>query len=371
MGAAVNNPGAANDRQLWETHWHLLAHRAELASTNQFLGFTVAGEEVVAFNDGASVVVFDNRCPHRGTRIFNGVQGQQRWFCPYHAWSYVKGRMIIPGKELFDCDLSDVELAGYRTEWLGDFLFVSRRPARSLADQLAGVADMVAAISRGIASRGDLNAYDYQCNWKIAVENALDQYHVAVIHHETLNKLKMDPAQDHYHGINNVSYAGVGDPLVAKRLRSLRRFFDIEFQSEGYIAIHLFPFTFLTSTFGYSYSLQQFYPSADQDRTHFTSRFYAGRLSPKINAQTMQTFFDSTVEVNHKVFAEDAEICARVPTDSWSPQPPRYLSSGEAKIGQFRGIMAGMLRGEDPQGAFIAGAAGDVSAEPSPVDGMG
>lgn len=345
------------DKELWETHWHLLGHRSELATPSRFVAFRVAGQEVVAFHDGADVVVFDNRCPHRGTRIFDGTHGQQRFLCRYHAWSYVKGRMIIPARETFSCDLSDVRLDTYRTEWLGDFLFVSRRPAMALVEQLHGITDMLDRISRGIDSRGDLNTYSYRCNWKIAVENALDQYHVAVIHHDTLNKLKMEPARDHYYGINNVSYAGVGDERVERRLRSLRRFFDIDYQSEGYVAIHLFPFTFLTSTFGYSYSLQQFYPSVDQDESHFTSRFYPARLSAKISPEAMQTFFESSLSVNHKVFQEDAEICARCPTDSWSAQPPRYLSSGEEKIAFFRRTMAAWMNGD----TVPAAAAGTIS----------
>lgn len=346
--AVRREPGLAMDRELWETHWHLLAHRSEVATVNRFVAFTVAGEEVVAFNDGQSVVAFDNRCPHRGTRIYDGTHGSQRWFCRYHAWAWAKGRMIIPGRELFACDLSDVQLDTYRTEWLGDFLFVSRRPARPLHEQLAGLTEVLDGVSRGIGDRGDLNAYRYDCNWKIAVENALDQYHVAVIHAESLNKLKMEPARDHYLGLNNVSYADVGDERVARRLRSLKRFFDLPFQSEGYIAIHLFPFTFLTSTFGYSWSLQQFYPGADQDRTAFTSRFYTGKLSPRTKPETLQTFFDSSVAVNHQVFTEDAEICARCPTDSWSAEPPRYLSAGEEKIAWFRRTMKGWMAGDPP-----------------------
>ncbi|MFS0774385.1 aromatic ring-hydroxylating oxygenase subunit alpha [Sphingomonas sp. 1P08PE] len=351
--AVRNEPGADMDRELWETHWHLLAHRSELATSSRFLAFQVAGEEVVAFHDGDSVVVFDNRCPHRGTRIFDGTHGQQRFFCRYHAWSFAKGRMVIPQRETFSCDLSDVRLNTYQTHWLGEFLFVSRRPAMAIEEQLAGISEILEGISHSIGTRGDLNTYAYQCNWKIAIENALDQYHVAVIHNQTLNKLKMEPARDHYYGINNISYAGVGDERVERRLRSLRRFFEIEFQSEGYIAIHLFPFTFLTSTFGYSYSLQQFYPLIDQNSAAFTSRFYPARLSPRISPDAMQTFFESSISVNHKVFAEDADICARVPTDTWSATPPPYLSSGEEKIAFFRHVMAGWMQqgGAHPVGA--------------------
>lgn len=341
--------GAALDERMWAEHWHLLAHRSEVDMPSRFVAFNVAGQEVVAFHDGQSVVVFDNRCPHRGTRIYDGSHGQQRFLCRYHGWSYAKGRMFIPARETFNCDMSDVALNRYQVEWLGDFLFVSARPARPLREQLDGVADLVEAISYGIASRGDFNAYPYRCNWKLAVENALDQYHVGIIHRDTLNRLKMEPAVDEYIGVNNISRAAVGDERVARRLKSLRRFFDIKFQYDGYIAIHLFPFTFLNSTYGYSYSLQHFYPATNQDETSFTSRFYPARLQPKISAATMKPFFESSVEVNHQIFAEDAEICARVPTDTWSPAPPRWLSSGEEKIAWFRFTVRAFA---DPDGAI-------------------
>jgi phenylpropionate dioxygenase-like ring-hydroxylating dioxygenase large terminal subunit len=344
------------DRELWETHWHLLAHRSELASPSRFVAFNLAGEEVVAFHDGASVVVFDNRCPHRGTRIFDGSHGQQRFLCRYHGWSYAKGRLFVPERKTFaGCDPTQARLNTYETAWLGDFLFVSRRPAQALSEQLVGIEVPLEGISRSIASRGDFNAYPYLCNWKIAVENALDQYHVAIIHRNTLNRLRMEPARDEYFGVNNISRAGVGDERVEKRLRSLARLFDFDFQDEGYIAIYIFPFTFLTSTFGYSYSLQQFHPSSDPQRTNFTSRFYTSRLAPRIGEETMRTFFESSLAVNHDVFREDAEICARVPTDSWSPDPPAYLSAGEEKIAHFRATMARLIavaavRGERPPG---------------------
>ena len=77
----------------------------------------------------------------------------------------------------------------------------------------------------------------------------------------------------------------------------------------------------------------------------------------------MQAFFESSLQVNHQVFKEDAEICARVPTDSWSPEPPRYLSSGEAKIAYFRRVMGALMRGDDPQAAYLADA-----REPALVD---
>lgn len=330
----------SNELRLWDENWHLFCHRSELAQPFEFLRLEVFGEEVVAFHDGEQVVVFDNRCPHRGTRIFDGTCGKQRWVCPYHGWSFVKGRFFVPQKETFRGeDPTTAQLNRYRTTWVRDFLFIAKSPRLPIEEQLAGVLDSVAAISRSIGGRRDLNAYAYECDWKIAVENALDQYHVSLVHHDTLNRLKLEPAVDEYLGQNNVSRAALGDEKIIKKLKSLGRLFDLEFKPDGYVAIHLFPFTFLTSTFGYSYSLQQFLPTRSAETTTFTSRFYAGRLSSKLPADTMDAFFKSSITLNHEVFAEDAAICARMPSSSWSPVPERFVCAGEDKIVQFRRLM--------------------------------
>lgn len=334
----------ASEILLWDSYWHLICHRSELPTTSHYVRFDAFDAEVAAYHDGDSVVVFDNRCPHRGTRIFDGSHGKERFVCKYHGWSFARGRVIVADKASFDdCDFGGLDLARYQSAWLGDFLFASRRPARTLLEQLAGLDEILVPLSQSIASRSDFNAYPYECNWKIAVENALDQYHVGLVHRDSLNRLKLDDARDYYHGHNNISLAAIGDPAMARRLTSLSRFFDLQHQTREYMAIYLFPFTFLTSTFGYSYSLQQFYPSDEADRTHFSSRFFQARLSPKVSDRSLAPFFDAAIAVNRQVFAEDAAVCARMPTDSWSPLPHRFVSRGEAKLVRFRAAMREVL----------------------------
>lgn len=330
----------ADDRRLWEENWHLFCHRSEVATSFDYFRMEIFGQEVVAFHDGAQVVAFDNHCPHRGTRIFDGTSGKQRWVCPYHGWSFLKGRFFVPQKDTFSGnDPTTAQLARYQIAWVGDFLFVAKSPRQTVEVQLAGVYDTVVAISRSIGARRDLNCYPYHCDWKIAVENALDQYHVSLVHQDTLNRLKLNPAVDEFFGFNNISRATLGDEKTAKKLRSLSRLFDVEYRPETYVAIHLFPFTFLTTTFGYSYSLQQFYPTPAQYNTKFTSRFFAGRLSRKIPPENMNAFFDSSIALNREVFEEDATICARIPSTRWSAYPEQFVCAGEDKVVQFRRLM--------------------------------
>jgi phenylpropionate dioxygenase-like ring-hydroxylating dioxygenase large terminal subunit len=333
------------DAALWETHWHLLCHRSEIAVSGAFVRFTIGREEVVAHNDGASVVVFDNRCPHRGAQIFDGHCGVQRFVCKYHGWSLIKGKFYVPQRETFDeGTLDDIALDRYSVGWIGDFLFASRRPGKGLEAQFEGLVSVISEISFSISGQRDVNAYTYPSNWRLATENALDQYHVALLHASTLNKLALKQGRETFYDSNNTSIAPIDDARIMRRMKAIRRMFDIQFESDAYFSLYMFPFTFITSTFGYSYSLQQFYPHKDVEKCNFSSRFYTGKLRQDVDANIMDSFFASAIELNHEVFAEDSTICARLPFDSWSRSAHKHVSFGETRVVRFRESMEAFER---------------------------
>ncbi len=323
--------------RMFENHWHLVCHRSELERSGDYVRFTILDREIAIFNDGSSIIAFDNRCPHRGARIFDGHAGRQQFLCRYHGWSFRKGKLYGPKQQEFaGCDPAELDLNRLPIEWLEDFLFVSPAPSIGLSDQLGEVAPILSAISRSIFDRADFNAYEFLSDWRIGLENALEPYHVGVVHPTSLGTLQLQPGRNDYHGINSVWSSPVGEARTEKRLRSLTRMFDLTYQYEGYQSIYMFPFTMLSSTFGFSYSLQQFYPSITSDRTHFTSRLFRSRLKEAVKPELLAAFFDSSAELNRQTFEEDHQICQRVFTDSWSKDPPRCWSSSEEKLLHFR-----------------------------------
>lgn len=323
--------------RLWADNWHLLAHRSELAKSQDYIRFDIAGREVVLYHDGDAVIAFDNRCPHRGARIFDGDAGHERFLCRYHGWSYSKGRVFVADKQQFaHCPLDQLSLATLRIKWLGEFAFVSQSPTQSLEEQLAGMAPILEAISHGIDRRWDFNRYAYEADWRIALENALEPYHVTGIHPATLNTLKLARGTNRYFGRNSIWSAELGDERMARRMASLSRLFDLPHQFKGYESLYIFPFTMLSSTFGFSQSIQHFLPSTTPAQTHFTSRLFAGRLQPAVKPELVDSFMASSATMNRAVFEEDHEICKRVPPDSWSSAPPRFWATSEEKILHFR-----------------------------------
>ena len=181
----------------------------------------------------------------------------------------------------------------------------------------------------------------------MAVENALEPYHIGIVHPTSLETLQLEAGVNEYHGQNSILYAPVGNARVNRQQRMLKKQFAIDYACEGYMSVYLFPFTMISLTHGHSYSLQHFFPLArDQDSCHFSSRLLLTHAAGGNVHKILAPLFASTAQVNRKVFAEDHEVCKLVPRASWSMAPLRYASVAEDKIGRFRGGLPGVSRAE-------------------------
>ncbi len=324
--------------KLFKKYWHMVCHRKELPDDGDFLRFKTPIGDVVIFNDSGEYIAFDNRCAHRGALIYTADFGNQTNTCKYHGWTFRSGKLIIPAVEQFKgCGINQADLNRYKLDWCGDFLFLGVKPDIDLYEQLDGVATFIENISFNISGRLDLNSYEYECAWPLALENALEPYHIGMVHPNTLANLKLEDGVNNFYGSNSVWQAPVGDQRIKKQLARLGSFFNIDYAYEGYMSIFMFPFTMISSTFGYSYSLQNFFPHQTRhDRTNFMSRFLTCHVKDEHAQKIVKPFFDSSANVNRMVFEEDHSICKIMPADSWSPQPLKFISEQEVKIAHFR-----------------------------------
>jgi len=201
--------------KLFQKYWHMVCHRNELPNDGDFLRFKTPLGDLVVFNDGGDYVAFDNRCAHRGTLIYLTDFGNQANTCKYHGWTFKSGKLIIPAVEQFKgCSIDKADLNRYKLDWCGDFLFVGIVPQSDLYAQLGGVAEYVENISFNISGRLDASAYEYECAWPLALENALEPYHIGMVHPGTLGNLKLEDGVNTFYGSNSVWQAPLGDVRI-------------------------------------------------------------------------------------------------------------------------------------------------------------
>ena len=327
-------------KSIRDQFWHLACHRSELAGPGSFVRLTMLGDDVVVFQD-KDLLVFDNLCPHRGARFLTDSHGVGRLVCRYHGWSVRNGKVCVskPPGSVSREDAPEPQLRRYQGEWCGDFLFVAIAPRFSLQEQLSGVWADVESLSKRIAKRLDFNEYPYECQWPVAVENALEPYHVPLIHADSLGQLELGPGRNELFDWSSVWYSPIENERSRKLLERMRRMFREPPAFEGYCSIFLFPWSMISATYSYSFSIQSFMPSAAVDRTEFVSRFYAAHTASAETDSALEPFFRSSIDFNRKVFAEDHEICKRVHPAAWDRRDDSVLMDSEVKVKHFRQLI--------------------------------
>jgi phenylpropionate dioxygenase-like ring-hydroxylating dioxygenase large terminal subunit len=85
--------------------------------------------------------------------------------------------------------LDGVGIRRFQTAWCGDFLFVGSRRARASRLSWRAPSRPWPPSRPRIDGRRDFNAFEFRADWRVAVENALEGYHVNPIHPQTLAPL--------------------------------------------------------------------------------------------------------------------------------------------------------------------------------------
>ena len=172
--------------------WQYACHADAIPEAGDFTTISIFDQELflVRGRDG-EVRAFYNVCPHRGHRLVEGQGRARRVVCPYHAWTYnldgslfrVRGPDGACGR-----DVSGIRLSEVRVDRILDFFFVNLDPeAQPLDEQVPGIGrDILMAIPdlESFLLRDDAEYFGgvYDCNWKVALDNALECYHCEVAH---------------------------------------------------------------------------------------------------------------------------------------------------------------------------------------------
>jgi choline monooxygenase len=180
-------------REIFRKTWNFVGRVDEVPSAGDYFTVDLFGDSIIIVRDLDGIArAFANTCRHRGTRLVN-ASGKCRLFtCPYHSWTYTLGGELIrtPGMEdVADFNKADYPLLPVRLETWGGFMFVNFDPAaRSLREHLGNAVDVFASYNFDDMIVVRKKDFDLACNWKIYVENAMEDYHTATVHRVSIGK---------------------------------------------------------------------------------------------------------------------------------------------------------------------------------------
>jgi choline monooxygenase len=177
--------------------WNFIGRADHIPNPGDFYTLEFVDVPVIVARDRTGELrAYANSCRHRGAKIAEGEGNGRAFVCPYHGWTYGLDGKLISAPEMEQTtgfDPSCYGLKPIRLETWEGFVFINFDPeAGSLVEYLGDLPETLASYRFSEMKATHRKEYLLDCNWKIYVENAMEAYHVPMVHAKTLQKLKRE-----------------------------------------------------------------------------------------------------------------------------------------------------------------------------------
>lgn len=205
--------------------WAAIAYGSELPASGYAKPVELMGIPLLVVRDNHDEFrVFHNVCSHRGMKLVpDKTRVRTVLRCPYHSWSYdFDGRLIgtphIGGANQHYCegfDKGEHSLKSVRFAVWMDIIFVNLSgDAPTFADYIAPLearwSRFIGNLDRHCFGPGESGSnldINVRCNWKLAVENYCESYHLPWVHPK-LNSYS--PLNQHFNITDGDGMSGQG-----------------------------------------------------------------------------------------------------------------------------------------------------------------
>ena len=212
--------------RIFKDKWTVIGVGSSVLNPGDAKPYNLLGIPLIILRDKERKIrVFHNVCSHRGFKLLDEPCSLKNILrCPYHSWSYdFDGKLVatphIGGLNVHETDKFDKSssnLKEVRTKVWMDIIFININGNELEFDEYIKPLEerwskFISKEDQKLLKHSKDHGYfslDVKCNWKFAIENYCESYHLPWIHPE-LNKVSN--ISDHYHiqGLPN-RFAGQG-----------------------------------------------------------------------------------------------------------------------------------------------------------------
>ena len=212
--------------KIFKNNWTMIGVASSVLNPGDAKPFNLLGIPIlIVRNKENEVKVFHNVCSHRGFKLVDQECKLKNVIrCPYHSWSYdFNGKLTVTphigglGKhEVEGFDKNNSNLKEIKSNIWMDLIFINiNSNAKPFEDFIKPLEDrwskFISKKDQKLIRHSTDNGYfnmTVNSNWKFAIENYCESYHLPWIHPE-LNKVSN--ISDHYHiEDENLNFSGQG-----------------------------------------------------------------------------------------------------------------------------------------------------------------
>jgi choline monooxygenase len=176
---------------LFRPAWNCVGILDDIPNAGDYFAIEHLGKPLLVQNQGDRVAAFHNICAHRNALLARSPKGNMpRITCGYHGWEYDRDGVVckVPGGELLKpMSAKEFVLDRVRVETIGRLIFVALDSGTPPLEEFLGP-EMWSRLrytfsnNMRLASSWSVN---YECNWKVLIENTQEDYHVSAVHFAT------------------------------------------------------------------------------------------------------------------------------------------------------------------------------------------
>ena len=178
--------------KLWPNVWQVACREEELANPGDFITYDIGDDSIIVTRSkSGEIIAHHNVCPHRGRRLTKGCGKTNQFRCGYHGWTFdLEGQNIaIQDRDDWKgaLDSADVDLHRVRVDSWGGFVFIDlRSDGESLLEYLETIPEFLGPFEYERMRFRWYQTVHMDCNWKVALEAFMENYHVATTHPQIL-----------------------------------------------------------------------------------------------------------------------------------------------------------------------------------------
>ncbi len=180
--------------QLFDSRWHCVGQWSEFSNEGSFKTTELLGRPLILWRQDDAVHAFLNVCPHRHSMLTEAGCGNMIPLrCQYHGWEFDQTgntRKIPDARSFKPLQPGVLCLTRFPTHRIGQLIFVSLAadpvewpdalgPKRHLFEQWF-TEDRIPVLTTDEL---------VPANWKIVMENAIEGYHVEMVHSKTFGRM--------------------------------------------------------------------------------------------------------------------------------------------------------------------------------------
>ena len=279
-------------------NWSVIGSASSLKEIGDVKPYNFLGVPLIILRDKSDQIkVFHNVCSHRGFKLIQEPCKLKNMIrCPYHSWSYdLSGKLIatphVGGMNKHEAkgfEKSKSNLKEVRSFVWMDLIFVNlNNNAKSFEERIKPLEERWSKFiskedQKLIRHAKDFGYFNMEVNsnWKLAIENFCESYHLPWIHPE-LNRVSN--IEDHYH-IEDLeeTFSGQGSNKYAQQFDGNRKFSTFPnwpkdlYQNSEYVS--LFPNVMIGIHVDHFYAFWLEPLSNNRTREHF-EMYYVGEDS--------------------------------------------------------------------------------------------